>query len=423
MEIDKKVCITGIGVVNSVAKDVVEFAEALREGKHGFSKSKYENLPIKVGAFLNDFSLNYYIKKYEECMPQITAKAARCSRKVTLSIKTSIACCMQAWFDAKLNTKHVASERIGVIIGGSNISQNMNFQMFEKYKATPEYVSPSYALQFMDTNQMGIISDIFHIKGEGYTVGGASASGNVALINGYRLIKMGIVDVCVVIGTLAELSPVELQAFMNLGAIGGEGYSEYPEMASRPFDEGHTGFIYGQGAACVILENEKSAKSRKVHILAEMLSGAIILDANHLSDAKVSGEVRAMEQVLKDADIGKDKIDYINAHGTSTPQGDQVEIEAIKQVFGNEIRHINVNSTKGLIGHCLYSAGVIEAVATIIQQRDGFLHGNRNLYKSAASDIKLCGLKSIESASQYAISNSFGFGGINTSILIKKGDK
>ena len=415
-----KVSITGMGVVNSVAKDVPEFTDALRKGIHGFSKVENEKSVIQVGAYLKDFSMVEYIKKYSEYMPDIAIKAKKYSRKASLSVETSIASCMQAWEDAKLNLNPVPSERIGIVIGGSNISQDMNFKMSEKYKMTPEYVSPSYALQFMDTNQLGIISDIFGIQGEGYTVGGASASGNVAIINGYRLIKMGIVDVCIVVGALAELSPVEFQAFKNLGVIGGERYKENPEKAACPFDKNHSGFIYGQGAACIILENEKSVKARGANTIAELLAGTIVLDGNHLSDARVSGEVKSMEQAIKDAGIEKKEIDYINAHGTSTPLGDQVEMEAIEKVFENELDNIKVNSTKGLIGHCLYSVGVIEAVATIIQQREGFLHGNRNLNKTSVCNIDFCGKDSTAYVSQYAMSNSFGFAGINTSIVIRK---
>lgn len=424
---NREICITGMGVVNSVAKNVNEFKEALETGKHGFGKMQTENSDermgsISVAAKIKDFSIKSQIEEYKADMKDIALKAIKLTRHSSFSLQTTVACTLEAWRDAGLHINQLEPERIGVVIGGSNISQYMNYQMFEKYKEAPEFLTPSYALAFMDTNHLGTVSELFQIKGEGFTVGGASASGNVALIQGYRLIKMGIVDACIVVGALTELSPVEFQAFKNLGAIGGDKFKDTPEQASRPFDENHSGFIYGEGAGCIILESEESARKRNAKVHAKMLSGAMVLDGNHLSDARVSGEVVAMEQAIAQSGVDKSKIGYVNAHGTSTPLGDQVEADAIKTVFEKNLDQVAVNSTKGIVGHCLYSAGILEAVASVIQMENSFVHGNRNLFQPIMQDVNFCKSEAEQKEVEYALNNSFGFGGINTSILLGKGD-
>jgi malonyl-ACP decarboxylase len=155
----------------------------------------------------------------------------------------------------------------------------------------------------MDTDHIGTISEIFNIAGEGFTVGGASASGNIGIIKGFQMIQLGIVDACIVVGALADLTNMELQGFYNIGAMGGKTFHDKPEKACRPFDRDHEGFIYGQASGCLILESFESAQKRNIPLLAEMLGGSIILDSNRLSDPNENGEIKAMESALKQAGI------------------------------------------------------------------------------------------------------------------------
>jgi malonyl-ACP decarboxylase len=274
----------------------------------------------------------------------------------------------------------------------------------------------------MDTDHVGTLSEIFQIQGEGFTTGGSSASGNVAIIKACQAIRWGILDSCVVVGALADLSPMELQGFYNLGAMGGKRFHDQPGKACRPFDKDHEGFIYGQAGGCLVLESWESAQKRGIPILAQIAGGALVLDGNRLPNPNTHGEARAMTSALKQAGVQPGDIDYLNAHGSSSPLGDETEIDAVKKVFKENISHLRINSTKSLTGHCLTAAGVIETIATIIQMKEGFIHPNLNLEHPIDDECKFSRQQSIETSISTAMNNSFGFGGINTSVIIKKGN-
>lgn len=232
------------------------------------------------------------------------------------------------------------------------------------------------------------------------------------------MVQSGAADVCVVIGTLADFSKVEFQGFQSIGALGGHSFMDSPDEACRPFDLKHEGFIYGQGSACLILESLKSAKNRGVKVLAQILGCSEVLDGNRFSDCKLEGEVRSMKLAIKNANLSICDISYINAHGTSTPLGDNTELTAIRNVYGDRANDIWINSTKGLTGHCLYSAGVVEAIATILQINNGFIHPNINLNDPIEANFKFADKVAVNEVVNIAVSHAFGFGGINSAIVI-----
>lgn len=415
------VAITGQGIVCSIAHNSEEFTEALRVGKSGIGQLKYtmSGSQVNIGAEIKDFSLRDYLQ--ESTFPvEIVNRVKKMLRRAPLMMETVVASALQAMDEAGLIHDDTPSERISIVVAGSNLSQNLNFQTAERYRDSLEFVSPHYALQFFDTNIIGTLSELFPIQGEGITVGGASASGNSALLQAYRLIKSGYADQCLVAGPMSDLSPLELQSFYNLGAMGGNRKELDPKAACRPFDRGHDGFIYGQGSGCLILESIESAKKRGVGILAELIGGAMVLDGNRLSDARESGEVAVMKKALLESNVSIADIDYINAHATSTPLGDEIEARSIKSVFKNKISRIWINSTKSMTGHCLTSAGIIELIACIAQMKNGFIHPNLNLEEPIDSDLRFAGSLSVNADIGTVMSNSFGFGGINTSIILRK---
>jgi len=422
VELDK-IAITGMGAVNSIANNVIEFSNALKAGTVGIRKIETAGLKATslIGmAPLKEDSSHEFLNNFYHDNASLKNKINKIYGKATDTVKAAIRTSLEAWSSAKLNDKKINSERIGVIVAGSNLMDRDNFNCLEKFKNNLEYTVPSYALQSMDTNVMAIISELLGIHGEGFTVGGASASGNVAIVKGLQLIQLGIIDCCVVIGAMADLSPATLQSYYNLGALGGKKENITPEEICRPFDNGHDGFVYGQGCGALVLESMSSAKKRKVPILAELLSGVIVIDANHLTNPSTEGEMRCMKKAITQAGKSIGDIEYINAHGTSTPLGDVTELDAIKKLFGKFIKHIWINSTKGLIGHCLYSAGILEAIATIIQMNEKFIHPSVNLSHAIDDDFRFSS-KNLENVSiNTALSNSFGFGGINTSIILKR---
>jgi malonyl-ACP decarboxylase len=309
---------------------------------------------------------------------------------------------------------------MGIIVAGNNINQKFIIDNYKKYLKEPEYINPLYAISYADTDLMASISEILAIKGLGYTVGGSSASGNLGIYNAYHLVKHGYVKACLAVGALADFSELELQAFSILGAISCNKYNEHPQKASRPFDKNHKGFVYGQGSGCILLESLENALKREANILGEVIGASIVLDGNHLSNPSLEGEARAMSKAVAEANIDIADIQYINTHGTSSPLGDETELAAIKAIFKDRIKDIYINSTKSMVGHCIYSAGIIELIATILQMNEGFLHPNLNLDEPIDPDFLFVGKQMQKANIEYALSNSFGFGGFNSSIALNK---
>lgn len=417
-----KVGITGMGIVSSIGDDVSSFCNSLRKGTSGIKKVNFikeSGLSAVIAAEIPNFSFLESLNRFQNVPNEKMNHAKRLGQRAPFVIRTSIIPALEAWQNARLFDSQPSPERMGVIVSGQNSTQKYQYDLIPKFKENPEYLSPRYALEFLETNHVGILSELFGIRGEGFVVGGASASGNVGIIKAYQLVLSGLIDVCLVVGVAADLSPMDIQGFINMGAMGGKKYADQPEKACRPFDSQHEGFIYGQAGACVILESESSALKRGVPFQAEIKGYAFNLDCNSSSDPNVHGEMKAMNSAMDQAGLTAVDVDYVNTHGSSSSLGDNIEAEAIGNVFENQTRPVWLNSTKSLTGHCLFSAGIVETIATVEQMRGSFLHPNKNLEEPIRKDLKFCGTESINHPIEIAISNSFGFGGINTSIVLK----
>jgi malonyl-ACP decarboxylase len=413
--------ITGMGIVCSIAHDTDEFSSALQDGVCGIESLRpvsNQSASGHIGATIRDFSLEKQLLACKLPAP-LAEKANECARRAPKPIQTSVLAALQAWQQAQLHDRPVPADRIAIVVASDNACQAYQFESIVQFQQTPEYLSPRYALHALTTDCVGTISEIFSIHGEGFCVGGASASGNVAIIKGMQLLQLGLADVCVVVGASSDLSPLALQGFHNLGAMGGKRFQDQPRQACRPFDEQHEGFIPGQGSGCLILESGQSVANRSAVRLARILGGSLLLDGNRLSNPSESGEARAMQHCLRLAAIEPHQVDYINSHGTSSPLGDVTELKAIRQVFHGHLARLWINSTKGLTGHCLFSAGVIEAIACVLQMQGRFLHPNMNLNDSIDREFRFVGATAIEATVDIAMSNSFGFGGINSSVLLE----
>lgn len=419
-----KIQVTGIGVVTAIGGGCAQFSDSLRTGKSGIgflSRASEHDGPQIIAAELPDLQLGEIFSSKPNLDEEIVVRAQKCTARIPDSMKSSICSSMEAWHGASLHEKPLETERVGLVVAGHNLTGNYQYKLMQKFLASPEYLSPWFAIHNLDTDHVGILSEIFSIHGEGFAVGDASASGNVGIIKALQLLELGYLDACLVVGAQADLSPMELQGYRNIGAYGGKEFADRPAEACRPFDRDHEGFIYGQGSGALILETSASAECRGVEPLAEIAGGAITLAGNRLSDPSESGEKRVMCMALERAGVTPQDIQYINAHGTSSPLGDKVEVKAIKEIFQGYLSNIWINSTKGFTGHCLYSAGVIEALATIIQMREGFVHGNANLIHPIDDECRFCAAESTPEEISVALSNSFGFGGVNTSIVLKRG--
>ncbi|AZS14166.1 beta-ketoacyl synthase N-terminal-like domain-containing protein [Paenibacillus lutimineralis] len=415
------VVVTGIGVAGAAAVGAATFEQVLREGRSSvgyLTGMAYPNGKPLIGAEAEARELQVGFQRYA---PGLSRTAGRLFKISGKSVQASSVAAAEAWQQAGLEERSLNHERIGIIVAGSNISPAVSYSAYKEYGEQPELLHPRYALSYMDTNQIGVLSEMFGICGEGMTVGGASASGNAAILRASQWIQLGLVDVCMVVGAMADLSPLELQGYLNIGAYGGSGFEGAPKQACRPFDRRHEGFILGQTSACLILECASSAADSGAEVLATVIGGAAALDGHSLSNPSEDGQVRTMKEALRRAGLPTSSIDYINAHGTSTPLGDLTELASIRRVFGEHLGRVRINSTKALTGHCLYAAGVVEAASVIIQMKGGFLHPQINLEEPVSREHYFATQKAEAADFTYALSNSYGFGGINTSIIFKKG--
>jgi malonyl-ACP decarboxylase len=240
----------------------------------------------------------------------------------------------------------------------------------------------------------------------------------MAIIQAARQIQSGETDVTLAVGALFDLSSWEGYGWRNLGALGSARFQDQPQAACRPFDEASDGFIYGEGCGIVVLESAEHAQRRGVRIYGHLLGWGSALDGNRQSNPNQEGEARVMRAALVMAGLQADQINYVNTHGTSSPLGDQTEVAALKAVG---LAHASLNATKALTGHTLTAAGVVEAIATLVQMETGRLHPTRNLVNPIDPDLCWVGANPIQCTVDYALSNSFGFGGINTALVFARG--
>jgi malonyl-ACP decarboxylase len=323
----------------------------------------------------------------------------------------------EAWQDARLTSEAVNPQHIGLVVGGSNLQQRYQQQIWQRYQARPEFLRPTYGLAVWDTDLVGLLSQCFQIQGEGYSVGAASASGALAVIQAARQIQLGLTDVSIAVGALCDISAWECQGLSNLGAMGSERFAAAPELACRPFDREHDGFIYGEGCGVLILENATHAQQRGITSYGRLAGWGFALDGNRSPAPSPQGEERAMKAALSSARLQPEQIDYVNTHGTGSPLGDETEVAALKSVG---LSHCLLNATKSLTGHCLTAAGAVEVIATLLQMNASFCHPTRNLHKPIDSTLRFVKETTVEANIQYAISNSFGFGGVNAALAIAK---
>ncbi|XXT23847.1 beta-ketoacyl synthase N-terminal-like domain-containing protein [Sorangium sp. So ce429] len=412
----KGVLVTGMGIVGPFGSGVALFERALREGARPFTvtspaistRAGYIEAQVPEAVFQVAFGGQ---GRTGELNPRLRKLGAR----APLAVQAALLAASEALWPAGTA---LSGERIGIVVGGQNLTHAFEQEALPTFRQEPAYVSPSAALRILDTDVLGCVSEAFGIRGEGMCVAGASASGNVAIIHGARLVCGGQADACLVVGALAELSLFQMQTLVSIGALGGELFLDAPHRACRPFDRRHGGFIPGQASAALLLESAASARARGAKSLGCVLGGGIVLDAKSGSSPSVEGEVAAMRRALADAGASASHVSYVNAHGTGTPLGDEVELRAIAEVLGDRCAEVPVNSTKVVTGHCLWAAGVVEAVATLVQMRAGFVHGNYNLDDPLETPCRLVGRASEAADIGVALSNSFGFGGINTSIVL-----
>jgi beta-ketoacyl-acyl-carrier-protein synthase II len=334
-----------------------------------------------------------------------------------------VAASVQAMKDAGLTEANIGDpDRIGVILG-SGIGGLKSFEeQHDVYRERGQSkISPFFIPMFIADIAAGIVSMRFNAKGPNYATVSACATSAHAIGDAFRTIQYGDADIMITGGSEATVTPMAIGGFANMKALSER--NESPATASRPFDATRDGFVMGEGAGVVILEEYERAKARGAKIYAEIVGYGATGDAHHLTAPAPEGEgaQRAMKRAMKDAGVGPEAIDYINAHGTSTPANDLNETKAIKAVFGERAKQINVSSTKSMTGHMLGAAGAVEFIFSSLATRDSIIPPTMHYETPDAElDLNYTPNKAVKREVKLALSNSFGFGGHNVTLAVKR---
>ena len=409
----RRVVVTGMGAITPVGNDVATTWRSLIEGKSGtapITKFDASNFPVKFAAEVKGFNpLDYMERKEAKRADQYTQYAVAASR--------------QAMTNADLVERNgMDPDRIGVIIG-SGIGGLKSFE--EQHDVYRERgvgkISPFFIPMFIADIAAGIVSMQFNAKGPNYATVSACATSAHAIGDAFRTIQYGDADVMITGGAEATVTPMAIGGFANMKALSER--NDSPETASRPFDATRDGFVMGEGAGIVILEELEHALKRGAKIYAEIVGYGATGDAYHLTAPAPDGEgaQRAMKRALKDAGLEPKDIQYINAHGTSTPANDFNETRAIKAVFGDEAKKVNVSSTKSATGHMLGAAGAVEVVISTLVVGNGIIPPTINYHHPDPElDLNYTPNTAVKRDVNAVLSNSFGFGGHNTTLAIKR---
>lgn len=411
----KRVVVTGMGALTPIGLSLNDFREAMWKGRSGgaliqtFDTSKVET---KFACELKGFDATNYMDK-------------KTARRLDPYAQYAMAAAAEAIKDSGINTETLTEEqraRIGVIFGsGIGGIQTFYNQSVINHTQGPNRVSPFFIPMLIPDIACGTISIQYGFRGPNYCVVTACATGNNNMIDAYMMLSQGFADIIVSGGSEAAINEVGIAGFNSAKALSTR--NDSPETASRPFDVTRDGFVMGEGAGCLILEELEHAKNRGAKIYAEIIGMGLSADAYHITAPHPEGigAALAMNMALETAEISKEDVDYINMHGTSTGLGDIAESKAIKQVFGDHAYKMNVSSTKSMTGHLLGAAGAVEAIASVLAVKENKIPPTINFETpDPECDLNYTFNKPVERNVNIAISNAFGFGGHNTSVVFKK---
>ncbi len=409
----KRVVVTGMGQVSSLGQSVAEFWENITAGCSGVKKiTKFdiEEYPSKIGAEITDFDPGEYIDRKD-------------ARRMAVFTQYGITAGMMALEDAALEINDNNAEKVGIIVGsGIGGIEVLEEQIKRLHEKGPRRVSPFFIPMMISNMASGQLAIYTGAKGPNSNSVTACASGTTAIGEAAEVIKRGDAEVMISGGAEGSITPSAIAGFSNMKALSTN--NEEPTRASRPFDKKRDGFVIGEGSGMLVLESLEYAQKRGASIYAEITGYGLTGDAHHITQPAPEGEgaSRAMDMALKKADKQKEDVDYINAHGTSTPLNDKMETTAIKNLFGKQAAEIAVSSTKSMTGHLLGAAGGIESIICIKTIQEGLIPPTIN-YENPDPE---CDLDYVPNKArkqdnvEVVMNNSFGFGGQNACLVMEK---
>ena len=407
----RRVVVTGLGAITPIGNDVESFWNGIKAGKVGigeitkFDTSEYK---VKLAAEVKGFVAKEHMD-------------FKSAKRMELFSQYAVAASLEALKDAGIDMEKEDPFRVGVIVGsGIGSLQSMEREEQRLLDKGPSRVDPLLVPKMITNMAAGNVSIATGARGKCTNVVTACASGTHCIGDAYRAIQYGDAEVMIAGGTEGSVCPIGVAGFTSLTALTA---SEDPMRASIPFDKERSGFVMGEGAGIVILEELEHAKARGARILAEVVGYGATADAYHITSPieDGSGAARAMEDAMKEAGVSPEDVDYINAHGTSTHYNDLFETRAIKAAFGEAAKKVKINSTKSMIGHLLGAAGGVEFVVCVKSIQDGFIHQTVGTTRADEElDLDYVIGAPVCQEVHYAMSNSLGFGGHNATLLVKK---
>lgn len=408
----KRVVITGLGCVTPVGTGKDDFWVNIKSGVSGIDKITrfdYTNYQTQIAGEVKDFTPEDYISKKR------TKKMDRFTQFAMVASKLAVA-------DSELDLNNIDGNRMGTVIGtGIGGVETIEAQHKNLLEKGNRRVSPFFIPMMIGNMAAGQVAIEFGAKGPSTNICTACASGTNSVGDAFKIIQRGDADIMIAGGTEAAVAEFAVAGFCNMKAMSTN--NDNPQKASRPFDKDRDGFVMGEGCGILILEELESAIKRNAKIYAEIVGYGMTSDAYHITTPAENGEgaARSMQMAINDAGIEPEKIDYINAHGTSTYYNDLYETMAIKSVFGENAKNVSISSTKSMTGHLLGASGAIEAIVCALAIKDNFVPPTINLENPGEGmDLDYTPNKGKERTINYALSNSLGFGGHNATIVLKK---
>ena len=411
----RRVVVTGVGLISPVGLNAQESWNNILDGKSGagqITRFDTEGWPVTIAAEVKGFDPLQYMDKRE-------------SRRIDTFIQYALATAEEAINDAELKINETNATRVGVFIGagigGLPIIEETHNKMMKAPQNGWKKVSPFFIPSLIANMASGKVSIKFGAKGPNSCVSTACSTGCHAIGDSFKIIQRGDADVMIAGGAESVITPLAIAGFASAKALSSR--NDEPEKASRPFDGERDGFVMGEGSGLVILEELESARKRGARIYAEVVGYGQSGDAFHITAPSDDGDgpMRVMMNAINDAGIDKTEVDYVNSHGTSTPTGDTAEVLAMKRTFGDHVQKLAVNSTKSIIGHLLGAAGGAESVVTALSIYHQKVHPTINQETpDPTCDLDFVPNKARDMEINYAITNSFGFGGTNGAVLFKR---
>ncbi|HRJ72000.1 MAG TPA: beta-ketoacyl-ACP synthase II [Terrimicrobiaceae bacterium] len=407
---ERRVVVTGIGVISPVGNDIDTFWKNLTEGRSGVSRYEAFDSSIydcKIAGEVRNFEPAQFFKS-----PKDARRADRFTQFAMAASKTALA-------DSGISLEHVDHDRFGVMIGsGIGGLKSMEDECRRLFERGPSRVSPFTIAMMISNMASGLVSMEYGLRGPNMSIVTACATANHSIGEAWRMIKFDDADCFIAGGTEATITPLGISGFAAMRAMSLR--NDDPERASRPFDKDRDGFVMGEGAGIVLLEELEHAKKRGAHIYCELSGYGLSADAFHMTQPLPDGEgaARCMRLAMKHAKVNPEDIDYINAHGTSTPIGDVCETKAIKQAVGDHAKKVMVSSTKSMTGHLLGAAGGVEFAVCALSIKHGVIPPTINLDDpDPECDLDYVPKTAREAKVKVAMSNSFGFGGHNATLI------